>query len=59
MASFEFTVVASGLDPAAKDFFDRFYAAGCDDATVAFQNGRIVADLRAKRPRSPKRSLQA
>lgn len=45
MARFEFTVIASGLDPAAEDFFDRFYAAGCDDATVAFQNGRIVADF--------------
>ena len=45
MANFEFTIIASGLNPAAEDFFDRFYDAGCDDATIAFQNGRIVAEF--------------
>ncbi len=45
MPSFEFAIVASGLDPEAEDFFDRFYDAGCDDATVAFQNGHIIADF--------------
>lgn len=43
--TFEFTIVASGLDPEAEDFFDRFYEAGCDDATVAFQNGHIILDF--------------
>jgi hypothetical protein len=42
---FEFSIVASGLDPAQDDFFDRFYDAGCDDATVAFQNGHIIVDF--------------
>jgi hypothetical protein len=45
MPSFEFAIVASGLDPAADDFFDRFYDAGCDDATVAFQKGYIIVDF--------------
>ena len=31
--TFEFAVIASGLDPEADDVFDRFYEAGCDDAT--------------------------
>jgi len=42
---FEFSVIASGLDPGRDDFFDRFYEAGCDDATVAFQNGHIIVDF--------------
>ena len=45
MPIWEFTVVASGLDPAAPGFEDRFFAAGCDDATVAFQRGAIVLDF--------------
>jgi hypothetical protein len=43
--SFEFVVIASGLDPEDDDFFDRFYEAGCDDATIAFQKGHIIADF--------------
>jgi hypothetical protein len=39
---FEFAVIASGPDPEQDDVFGRFYAAGCDDATIAFQNGRFV-----------------
>ncbi len=50
MASFEFAIVASGLDPAAEDFFDRFYDAGCDDATVAFQKGHIIVDFAREAP---------
>ena len=45
MAVFDFVLVGSGLDPAADDFESRFFDAGCDDATIAFQNGRIVADF--------------
>jgi hypothetical protein len=45
MNEFEFTIVASGLDPSADDFADRFYDAGCDDATVSFQKGRIIVDF--------------
>lgn len=45
MKTYEFTVIASGLDPAAEDFETRFYDAGCDDATVAFQKGHIILDF--------------
>ena len=42
MKSFEFAIVASGLDPKADDFEDRFFEAGCDDATIAFARGAII-----------------
>jgi predicted DNA-binding transcriptional regulator AlpA len=45
MKTFEFSIVASGLDPQAEDFADRFFEAGCDDATVSFQKSRIVLDF--------------
>jgi len=45
MKTYEFCVVASGLDPDAEDFESRFYDAGCDDAAIAFQRGRIIADF--------------
>jgi hypothetical protein len=45
MNKYELTIIASGLDPAADDFYDRFYEAGCDDATVAFVKGLIVLEF--------------
>jgi hypothetical protein len=45
MKKFEFSIIASGLDPAAEDFEQRFYDAGCDDATIAFQKGHIIVDF--------------
>lgn len=45
MAMFEFTIIASGLDPEAEDFEARLWDAGCDDATISFQNGRTIADF--------------
>lgn len=45
MKTFEFTIIASGLDPEADDFETRFFEAGCDDAAVAFQNGHILLDF--------------
>lgn len=45
MPIFEFTIVASGLDPTTEDFEARFYDAGCDDATISFQRGRILVDF--------------
>lgn len=45
MKIFEFCIIASGLDPEAEDFADRFFEAGCDDATIAFQKGCIIADF--------------
>ena len=43
MTTHEFTIVASGLE--AEDFEDRFYEAGCDDATISFQKSVIVLDF--------------
>ena len=45
MKKFEFSIIASGLDPEADDFEQRFYDAGCDDATISFQKGRIIVDF--------------
>ena len=42
---FEFSIIASGLDPKADDFESRFYDAGCNDATVSFQKGHIILDF--------------
>jgi hypothetical protein len=41
----EFTIIASGLDPDADDFEDRFFEAGCDDATLSFQKGAIILEF--------------
>jgi hypothetical protein len=45
MKTHEFSIIASGVDPWADDFDTRFYEAGCDDATVAFQKGHIIIDF--------------
>lgn len=45
MKTYEFSIIASGLDPHADDFERRFYGAGCDDATVSFQKGHIILDF--------------
>ena len=45
MNEFEFCIIASGLDPESEDFEQRFYDAGCDDATVSFQKGCIIVDF--------------
>jgi hypothetical protein len=45
MHTHEFAIVATGLDPEADDFEDRFFEAGCDDATLSFQRGVIIADF--------------
>ncbi|MHA1548547.1 MAG: hypothetical protein ACTSYE_06405 [Alphaproteobacteria bacterium] len=45
MTTFEFSIIASGLDPQADDFEARFYDAGCDDALVSFQKGHIIVDF--------------
>jgi len=45
MKTYEFSVIASGLDPSADDFETRFYNAGCDDALVSFQKGHIIVDF--------------
>lgn len=45
MKEFEFVLVGTGTDPAADDFEQRFFDAGCDDATIAYQNGHVLADF--------------
>jgi hypothetical protein len=45
MKEFEFCIIASGLDPESEDFEQRFYDAGCDDATISFQKGCIIVDF--------------
>ena len=45
MKTFEFSIIASGLDPNSDDFESRFYDNGCDDALIAFQKGHIIADF--------------
>jgi hypothetical protein len=45
MRTYEFSFIASGLDPCADDFESRFYDAGCNDALIAFQKGRIIIDF--------------
>ena len=45
MKTFEFSIIASGVDPEAEYFGDRFYDAGCDDALVAFQKGHTIIDF--------------
>lgn len=45
MKTYEFSIIASGLDPRADDFEARFYDGGCDDALVSFQRGHIIVDF--------------
>jgi hypothetical protein len=45
MKRFNFTVIASGLDPESKNFADRFFEAGCDDATISYQKGAIILEF--------------
>ena len=54
MKTHEFTIVASGLDPEMEGYEDRFFEAGCDDATLSFQKGaravvrsRLAGDVTA------------
>jgi hypothetical protein len=45
MTTYSLTVIASGLDPDADNFEDRFFEAGCDDATISVQKGLIVLEF--------------
>lgn len=45
MKTYEFTIIATGLDPQTQDFEQRFYDSGCDDALVSFQKGHILVDF--------------
>lgn len=45
MRSHEFTFIASGVDPEAADLEDRFFEAGCDDATLGFMKGLLAVNF--------------
>ena len=45
MVVFEFSIIASGIDPFAANFEDRFFEAGCDDATISLQRGAIILEF--------------
>lgn len=45
MKTYEFSIIASGLDPESDSFETALYDNGCDDATVAFQRGHIILDF--------------
>ena len=59
MKTHEFNIVASGLDPEADDFEDRFYEAGCDDATISFQKGAIILEFAREAPTFAKALISA
>ncbi len=59
MKTHEFTIIASGLDPQADDFEDRFYEAGCDDATISFQKGAIILEFAREAPTFAKALVSA
>ncbi len=46
MKSYHFTIMASGVDHEYAGFDDGFFEAGCDDATLSIQGGRIVVEFR-------------
>jgi transcriptional regulator with XRE-family HTH domain len=45
MNKYEFSIIASGLDPKAEHFEILFFNAGCEDATISFQKGHIIVDF--------------
>jgi hypothetical protein len=45
MNTFNFTIIASGVDPLEKRFEDRFFEAGCDDATISLQKGALILEF--------------
>ncbi|OLF80759.1 hypothetical protein AWH62_14770 [Maricaulis sp. W15] len=42
MSEHEFTLIVSGVDPAAGEFEERFFEAGCDDATLMLHRGAVA-----------------
>lgn len=43
MKTFEFTFVVEDADPHSDDFEDRFFEAGCEDATLVLMHGAVAA----------------
>jgi hypothetical protein len=42
MREYEFSIIVSGADPADEHFEDRFFDAGCDDATLMLFQGAVA-----------------
>src|SRR5689334_17300129 len=45
MKTYQFAIIASGPNPNEDNFEDRFFEAGCDDATISFQKGLIILEF--------------
>ena len=45
MKSYEFMLIANGVDGSRARFADRFFEAGCDDATISLQKGVAVFEF--------------
>jgi hypothetical protein len=45
METYKFTIIASGVDPFDANFDDKFFEAGCDDATISVQKGAIILEF--------------
>jgi hypothetical protein len=45
MKTFNFTIIASGLNPQDEDFEERFWKSGCGDATISYQKGAIILEF--------------
>ena len=45
MKMHEFTIIASGMNPNDDEFENRFFAAGCSDATIAYQKGLSILEF--------------
>lgn len=43
--TYEFAVIAADVDPLDPEFENRFFDAGCNDATVSLQKGAIVLEF--------------
>jgi transcriptional regulator with XRE-family HTH domain len=54
--TYEFSVIASGIDPENEDAMKKIYESGCDDATVAFQRGVLIFDF-AREAKSPSHAI--
>ncbi|MEI9886606.1 MAG: hypothetical protein WDN08_08915 [Rhizomicrobium sp.] len=50
MKTHAFTIVALGMDTKSDDFEDRFYNAGCDDATISLWKGAIILEFAREAP---------
>lgn len=45
MKTHKFAIIASGVDPNNEELENRFYEAGCDDATISFQKGLLILEF--------------